>query len=66
MSIEDLMNVAAKLNGFKDSAEMYKLIASVDISTPAKLAAFTAWKEDGRKSELLKLIEGDSNVCEVR
>jgi len=42
--------------GFASLAEMSKLVAGVDLSTPEKLAAFSAWQaKDGTKDGLLKL-----------
>lgn len=43
----------AKTHGFDDAAEMFKLVASADISTPSALSAFEEWKaNDGTKEGL--------------
>jgi len=56
-----MLEELAKACGFEGEAEMVKLIAQVDLSSPEKLAAFTAWKEhDGSKEGLLKLLKGES------
>jgi len=50
------MDRIAKMMGFEDAAEMNRLVAQADISTPEKLAAFERWKEeDGTKAGLLAL-----------
>lgn len=52
----DLLNDMVKDLGFKDKDEFYTLVASVDITTTAELAAFNNWKlNDGTKEGLLKL-----------
>ncbi len=54
----DLLNDMIKDLGFKDKDEFYALVASVDITTTAELAAFNNWKlNDGTKAGLLKLKE---------
>jgi hypothetical protein len=46
----------AKIAGFKDTKEMFKLISDCDLSTPVKLAAYKKWQlEDGTKTGLLAL-----------
>ena len=47
--------------GFESAGEFFALVAKVDMSTPAKVAAFKAWQEnDGTRAELQKLIDGDA------
>jgi len=46
----------SSLDGFENRHEMRALIASADISTAEKLAAFKRWEnEDGSKAGLLNL-----------
>ena len=54
------MEALAKQLGFESEKELHHLVASVDISTPAKAAAFKKWQdEDGSKEGLLKLLPTD-------
>ena len=49
MTVEDL--------GFENEREFHHLVASVDISTPAKMGLFKHWQlDDGTKVGLLKVI----------
>lgn len=43
--------------GFEDEAEFHRMVASVDLSTPEKLARFKGWQLVG----LQRIIEEDSN-----
>jgi len=44
---------AAREHGFADADEMFKLVANVDVSTPAKMVEFKNWKaKDGTRSGL--------------
>jgi len=52
MELEDLV----KKNGFESEREFHKLVSSVNLSSPQKMAAFKKWKEeDGTKEGILKL-----------
>ena len=52
------LDLIAQENGFNDSREMSRLIATVDISTPEKFAAFKKWQyTDGTKDGLMKLFD---------
>jgi len=52
------MDGVAKSLGFEDAAELHRLVAAADLSTPAKLAAFKVWQDqDGTKAGLLALGE---------
>ena len=47
----------AQANGFENGAELSRMVNSVDLSSPKKIQAFTAWKlGDGSKEGLLKLV----------
>lgn len=50
------MEALVKQLGFESEKEFHHLVASVDLSTPEKTAAFKKWQdEDGSKGGLLKL-----------
>jgi hypothetical protein len=50
------MEETARELGFENEKEMHRLVASVDLSTPEKIAAFKKWQfEDGTKDGLIKL-----------
>jgi hypothetical protein len=54
---------AVNANGFESEEEFFRLVSSVDLSTPGKIFAFTQWKlEDGTKDGLLKLIARASHA----
>lgn len=54
------MEALVKQLGFESEKEFHHLVASVDISTPEKSAAFKKWQdEDGSKEGLLKLLPTD-------
>lgn len=49
--------------GFESEKEHAKLVASVDISTPEKMARFLVWRNNsGEKSKLLDLIKLNENI----
>ena len=53
----ELASVAERL-GFKDVAELHRMVADVDLSTSDKLEKFRNWKlDDGTKEGLLELKE---------
>jgi hypothetical protein len=42
--------------GFEDAAEFFRMVAAVDLSSPAKLSEFKRWQEsDGTKAGLNNL-----------
>jgi hypothetical protein len=48
-----MSDAIARSLGFESAAEMHRLIAAADISTPVKWAQFRAWQsEDGTKAGL--------------
>ena len=52
----------AKDLGFENVLELNQLVASIDVSTPEKLASFRQWQmNDGTKSGLIKL-KGETNA----
>lgn len=52
------INEFARANGFENAKDMHHLIATADISTQEKLAAFYKWRdEDGTKTGLEKLAD---------
>lgn len=56
MDLED----AIKEFGFESEKEFHRLVASVDLSTPAKRTTFKDWQfNDGSKEGLLRLIGKD-------
>lgn len=55
--MSELMDQFARSNGFKNSAEMFALVSSVDLKTPEKMDAFLKWKNsDGTKLGLIPLL----------
>jgi hypothetical protein len=51
-----MMDEVARDLGFDDAADMHRCVAAVDLTTPARLAAFVAWRDDdGTKAGLLAL-----------
>lgn len=51
------MEELVKRQGFENLAEFNRMVAKVDISTPKKLEAFEAWKNnDGTKDGLVELL----------
>lgn len=62
-----MMDELAQSMGFSDAAELSQLVASVDISAPEKMAAFTQWREsDGTKAGLLALNEEGPKKTEFK
>ena len=52
------MDEIAQAQGFTNAEEMNKMVAEVDLTTAAGLAAFQTWKEeDGTKAGLVTLLE---------
>lgn len=55
------MNDLAKPQGFDDEAELRRMVCSVPLDTPARLAAFKLWQSlDGSKDGLTLLLREEA------